>query len=141
MKRTKWMLMMTSMLLSGLAVAQLQGDAKIVAQVPFEFMVANRFVPAGRCEIRSFAKNGGAQTIRLDGTRVALFARASLTETKKAADNYALVFKRYGNQYFLSGIKLPGSHVTYRLPESKAEAELRAQNLPGGEEVLLASLK
>jgi hypothetical protein len=52
-----------------------------------------------------------------------------------------LVFKRYGGQYFLSGIRIEGSNITYELPASKAERELRAANAPASQTTLLASLK
>jgi hypothetical protein len=72
---------------------------------------------------------------------VGLFARSSQNEGKQDASHYALVFKHYGDRYFLSGIKLQGSNITYRLPESKVEAELRAQSVSATEETLRASLK
>jgi hypothetical protein len=52
-----------------------------------------------------------------------------------------LVFERYGDRYFLSSIRVQGSDRIYRLPTSKAEAELRAQNVAATEQTLLASLK
>jgi len=72
---------------------------------------------------------------------MSLFSTSSLTEGKQGASHYALVFKQYGDRYFLSGIKLQGSKITYHLPESRAEAELRAQNVSVTEETLLASLE
>jgi NADH:ubiquinone oxidoreductase subunit 5 (subunit L)/multisubunit Na+/H+ antiporter MnhA subunit len=75
------------------------------------------------------------------GAKVGLFSSWSQTESKQPASHYALVFNRYGDQYFLTGIKLQGSKITYHLPQSKAEAELRAQNVSATEETLLASLK
>ena len=141
MKHAKWMLTMTLVLLSGLASAQLTSEQKIVAQVPFEFTVANKIVPAGKCIVQPATMNARTLMIRNAGATVNLFASATLSETKKAAGQYALVFNHYRNQYFLSGIKLEGSKTIYMLPESKAEAELRAQNMPHAEEVLLASLK
>jgi hypothetical protein len=62
-------------------------------------------------------------------------------ETKKPAGSCALVFHRYNNRYFLSGIRIEGSKTVYRLPESKTEAELRAQNIPATDEIRVASLK
>ena len=53
----------------------------------------------------------------------------------------ALVFHKYGDRYFLSGMKIEGTRVMYRLPESKAEMELRAQNAPMSEQTLLAYLQ
>jgi len=141
MKRTTWMLMAVLMVLSGLAGAQLMGNAKIGIQVPFEFVVANKIVPAGEYVVQAATMDRMLLTMRDTGSKVNIFLATSLDETRKSADSYALVFNRYGDQYFLSGIKLQGSKIAYNLPESRAEAELRAQNMAATEVILLASLK
>ena len=141
MKHTKWLVVMTLVVLSGMAAAQLIGSTKVVAEVPFEFMVANKIVPAGECEVQAITMDGKTLVIRNTEAKVGLLSRSSQSEGKQDASNYALVFKHYGDRYFLSGIKLEGSKITYRLPESKVEGELRAQNASATEETLLASLK
>jgi hypothetical protein len=141
MKNAKWVVAVTLMVLSGMAAAQLIGSSRIVAQVPFEFVVANKIVPAGECEVQSATMDGKTLVIRNAGAKVGLLSASSLTEGQEGASHYALVFNRYGDRYFLSGIKIEGSKVTYRLQESKAEAELRAQNASAAEETLLASRK
>jgi hypothetical protein len=141
MKHAKWTLTMILMMLPALAAAQLGSEQKLVTQVPFEFTVANKIVPAGQCILEPATMNARTLMIRNVRGHVGLLAPASPSESKKAADNNALVFNHYGNQYFLSGIKIEGSKTMYKVPESKAEAELRAQNVPHVEEVLVASLK
>jgi len=141
MKHAKWLVVVTLVVLSGMAAAQLIGSSKIVAQVPFEFMVANKTVPAGEYFVEAFTMDGNTLVIRNTEAKVAVVSRSSQSEGKQDASNYALVFKHYGDRYFLSGIKLEGSKITYRLPESKVEAELRAKNASATEETLLASLK
>jgi hypothetical protein len=143
MKHVKWMLTMAITLtsFSGLGAAQSNYQHGIVAQVPFEFKVGNKFVPAGRCEILTTAENRGSLTIRNVKAKTSTIVWASLRESKEAAGTYALVFDRYGDQYFLTGIRLEGRTENYKLPETKAEAELRAQNAGGTEEVFVAALK
>ena len=141
MKHANWLVVMTLVVLSGMAAAQLIGSTKVVAQVPFEFMVANKIVPAGECAVQAITMDGNTLVIRNAEAKVALVSRSSQSEGKQEASNYALVFKHYGDRYFLSGIKLEGSNITYRLPESKVEAELRAQSVSATEESLRASLK
>ena len=141
MKHANWLVVMTLVVLSGMAAAQLIGSTKVVAQVPFEFMVANKIVPAGECAVQAITMDGNTLVIRNAEAKVALVSRSSQSEGKQDASNYALVFKHYGDRYFLSGIKLEGSNITYRLPESRAETELRASNASATEETLLASLK
>ena len=141
MKNAKWMLPVMVMLLSGLMAAQSLASSTVVAQVPFEFMANNKIVPAGECIIQSADMDARVLTIRNVATKTGLLAPSSRADAKKAADSTVLVFKHYGNQYFLSEIRLEGSNQTYKLSPSRAEAELRAQNAPVSQKTLLASLK
>ena len=141
MKNAKWMLPVTLMLLSGLMAAQSLTSSHIVAQVPFDFMVNNKIIPAGECTVQSADMDARVLTIRNFAAKKSLFASSSHGEENKSADSTVLVFKRYGNLYFLSEIRLEGSKRTYKLTESRAEAELRAQNAPASEQTLLASLQ
>ena len=67
--------------------------------------------------------------IRNTAAKVGLFSSASPDQSKKAASEYALVFHKYGDHYFLAGIKLADERTAYWLPPNKAEAELRSQNV------------
>ena len=141
MKHANWLVVVALVVLSGMAAAQRIGSTRIVAQVPFEFMVANKIVPAGEYVVQAFTMDGKTLVIRNAEAKVGLLSPSSQSEGKQDASNYALVFKHYGDRYFLSGIKLQGSNITYRLPESKVEAELRTQSVSATEESLRASLK
>jgi hypothetical protein len=133
---------MLVMVFSIMAVAQqLIASPTIVVQVPFEFVAANKIVPAGECEVQAITMDGRTLMIRNGDAKVSLFASTSRTESKQSARNYTLVFNRYGGRYFLTGVKLEGSKITYLLPESRAEVELRAQKTPSTEETLVATLK
>ena len=140
MKIAKWMLPVT-LLLSGLMAAQSLASSTVVAQVPFEFMANNKIIPAGECIVQSADMNARVLTIRNVSAKTSLLAPSSRGDAKEASANTVLIFKHYGNQYFLSEIRLEGSNRTYKLSESRAEAELRAQNVPASKQTLLASLK
>jgi len=143
MKNAKWILAMTMAvtLLPGLASAQLTSSDRVVAQVPFDFILAGKVVPAGKLTVQMAGAGAKTLVVRNPDAGVTLMTGSSPAELKHAPAQCALVFTRYGNRYFISGIKLAGDRTSYRLPESKAEAEMRAQNGPGSEEVLLASLQ
>ncbi len=141
MKRAKWMLPVTLMLLSGLMAAQSLTSSHVVAQVPFDFMVGDKIIPAGECIVQAADMGSRILTINNVASKKSLLTPASRGEAKHAADRTVLVFSRYGSQYFLAEIRLEGSNETYKLPESRAEAELRAQNAPASQQTLLASLK
>lgn len=139
MKCRRWMFALTLTLLPLLAAAQLNSTQKIGAQVPFEFMVSNKAVPAGTFIVQTtnidkiLSLSNGERTVNM-------FLVASPDESRTPAADYALVFHRYGDQYFLQGMKLKGSRTIYWFPKSKAETELLARNVPATEEILLASL-
>ena len=134
-------LALTLTILPLLAAAQLSDNDRIVAQVPFEFVVGARSIPAGECSVRLAARGWRTLMIHNQAAKMALFAPTSLDETKQASGHYALVFHKLADKYFLAEIKLAGSNAIYRLPQSKAEAELLSQNVTLTEKILLASLK
>lgn len=141
MKSAKWVLLVSMMVLSGMAVAQSISNSRIVAQVPFEFMAANKIIPAGECVVQSQNQDGSVLLIRNFDAKRNLMSLASHTEAKQNSAETVLIFNRYGDRYFLSAMRLEGSNWTYHLPESGAEAELRAQNVSATEETLLAAVK
>ena len=138
MKYTTRFLMLTLTLLPMLAAAQLQGDTKIQAQVPFDFAIGSKIVPAGELTLQRAAPGAGALALRNQKAKVNFFAGVIRVETKKPAATTALVFHKYGHRYFLWEVKVEGSRTMYQLPESRSEAELRAQNVQATEEILLA---
>ena len=129
------------LILSGLSGAQLLSSSRIATQVPFEFVVANEIVPAGQYVLQPATMGNTILSLRNARSKVNIFIPVSQDEIRKPAGSYALVFRQYGDQYFLSAMKLQGSKIVYRLPQSKAEVELRAQNVPASERILLASLQ
>jgi hypothetical protein len=124
-----------------LAVAQMVSSTRIVGEVPFPFMVGNKHVPAGKYTVEPATNGGRTLAIRNVDAKLGLFTPAMPTLAKKASGSYALVFHKYGDKAFLTGIKLAGDRTIYQIPESRAEAELRAQNVTATEEILLASAK
>lgn len=141
MKYVTRILALTLTILPLLAAAQLSNSERLVARVPFEFVVGNRTIPSGECSLRSAAPGWRTLMINNRDAKISLFAAASMDETKKASSHYALVFHVLGDKYFLAEIKVAGSRTIYRLPKSEAEAELLSQNLKPTETILLASAK
>jgi len=141
MKQTVWILAIAMIALSGAAVAQMATNAKLVTDVPFEFVVSNHIVEPGQWTVQAADMDGQILAIRNSDEKLNFYSTFVRDETPETAGSNALVFKRYGDQYFLSGIRIQGSKVTYRLPESGAETELRAHNAPVAEKILLAFLK
>ena len=122
-----------------LAAAQLTSNERIAAKVPFEFVLGNKVVPAGDWTVQSATMNSGVLQIRNIAAGVTMLTVPLPAASKKISKDYTLVFHKYGNNYFLAEVTIAGMRNGYRLRETKAEAELRAQNVPATTEILLAS--
>ena len=141
MKNAKWMLPVTLFLLSSLMTAQSITSSSVVANVPFDFVVNNKVIPAGDLVVKAADMEGKILAVRNFDAHASALASAMRAQQITASTDTVLSFKRYGGQYFLSGIRIAGSNWTYTLPESKAAKELRAQHAPISETTLLAVLK
>jgi len=139
MKYATRMLAIVVTLMPLLASAQLR-DNGMLAKVPFQFRAGNTLVPAGQCAVQRAGLNPSTLMIRNDGAKIALFATARTVSATKGSSGNALIFHKYGERYFLSGIRVEGSPIAYQFSEGKAEAELRAQNVPASQEIVLAQL-
>jgi hypothetical protein len=140
MKRATMMAAVLLMLLTSLASAQLTSSERIVAQVPFEFMVSNTMVPAGKYTVQLTEPGTKLLTISNRDAKVGLLSRTFIDENKTATSAITMVFNKYGDQHFLREIRLKDQTI-YRLPLNKSEAELLARNAPAAQEIVLASLQ
>jgi len=111
------------------SLAALPAVAKSVdgmrAQVPFDFHVGDRLVRAGDYTIK--AMTADEQLIRISsGKEVASVTTNSGRERGNGEGRARLVFRKYGDQYFLSAVW--GADSTGRtLSETKRERNLRKE--------------
>lgn len=140
MRYAKWISALL-LVLPTIAAAQMPAANRLVADVPFTFVVADRVMPMGKCIVQRADGVTQALLVRSPGTRQDVFVIAKAGDQKKAATAYSLVFHKYGRRYFLTGVKLEGSEAMYTFKPSKFEDELLAQGVRSTEEVLLASAK
>jgi hypothetical protein len=107
-----------------LAASRFGSYTGVMAEVPFEFEVGNKIIPAGALLIRS------------SDARVDVLSSVYASENGPPSEQTALVFHRYGDRYFLTAIRVRGVAIVYELPESKGEAELKTHS--AGEKILLS---
>jgi len=125
------------LLAAGSAFAQ---TIDVKGDVPFNFIVNKATVPAGQYELKSLSGDGKTLTLRgPDGKPVGIFSSIR-AESLKASDKTKLVFKRYGDRYFLSQIWVAGERAGCQLPMSAREKEL-AMNSTSERVVLRAELR
>ena len=99
---------------------------RLTANIPFDFSVAGKKLPAGKYWINRAQQDNGDTVVQIrstDGneniTRLTIPVR-----TFNPVKHGSLVFHRYGEEYFLSEIWPAGGLTGRELPKSHAEREL-----------------
>ena len=101
-----------------------QESSKAVANVPFAFHVKDVNLPAGNYAVKVVNSPGVIQIADARTGKAFVF----MTQGRNANTNEAprLTFHRYGNDYFLSSVWMPGQYG-YSLRQSAREKELAKQ--------------
>jgi hypothetical protein len=132
MKRTKqiaqsYLLLMVVLL--GVLTAAQAAPGPIRFAVPFDFAVGTEVLPAGEYSVQP-ALSDRSDRILLrsrDGRTVTTFFAVAV-KAEQASSQSTLVFKRYGDRYFLSQLWTQGSTLGREVPASSAEQEARKQS-------------
>ena len=99
---------------------------KLTANVPFDFTVSDKKLPAGKYSIsRAQTSNGDLvlQIVSADGQKN--ISRLTIPViTHKPMNQGTLVFNRYGNDYYLSEVWPAGGSTGRELLKSRTEREL-----------------
>ena len=99
---------------------------QVVADIPFDFIVANKTLPAGRYTVRAATSDGQGMSIRSrDGKSAAMILSNSVAEKSKER-KARMVFYRYGHQYFLAQV-WSGDSYGRQLHQCKKERNLRRE--------------
>jgi hypothetical protein len=111
---------LSMLLLGGSALAQ---TVHIRLTVPFDFNAGNKILPAGEYELRSAGQPdnpGMLEICRMDG-QVEMYIHASDLESTSAASETKVVFRHYGNIYFLSQVWTQGTRAGWEFPKTREE--------------------
>jgi hypothetical protein len=123
------------LLVAGSAFAQ---SGQIRATIPFNFTVSHTTLPAGNYSVST---TGGTDSILViqgaNGQTVKLVGSNHL-QASKLSDRTKLVFRCYGDRYFLAQVWTRGRQMGRELPKSPLESEI-AMDAAAHEVVLVAS--
>jgi hypothetical protein len=99
---------------------------KVRANVPFDFTVADKQLPAGRYSIGRVEQGFDSNILSITGLdNSSNIVRSSLPIQGRETTNVGrLVFHRYGNRYFLAELWLSGSSTGRKLFKSRSEREV-----------------
>jgi hypothetical protein len=118
------------------ATASAYAQTMLQANVPFNFIVAGKTLPAGEYTVHSLGTIQRVLLIR--GSDMSQMVVVNSCASAKPSDTAKLVFHRYGDRYFLSQIWTAGNSSGAELPPSTRESEI-AMDLPRQNVVLVAS--
>ncbi|MGH9842538.1 MAG: hypothetical protein ACREEM_27670 [Blastocatellia bacterium] len=128
---TKQVLKMFSMLSLAVALAAVAVHANpanpasppLKANIPFDFSVGNKTLPAGVYTVTPLT-TPGALRIRREDCRAAALVQTQSVQARHDQDQTKLVFRRYGDQYFLAQVWTAGESDVRELQKSRTEREL-----------------
>jgi hypothetical protein len=123
MKRQAFSLisLLTLLLMAGSAIAQ---TIHVRADVPFNFSVGNRTLPAGAYDIRTIGTDTQLLLLRARDGKSIMVMSGNTAEAFQRAEKTKLVFNRYGSQYFLAEIWVGGATLGRQLPKTSREKEV-----------------
>jgi hypothetical protein len=104
-------------------------SAKVRANIPFEFSIGYKPMPAGEYTVQQVSQGSSGLMIRsTDGKRAAIRLSDDTGRSKNNNTKARLVFHRYGERYFLAevwnGFNTTGRHLLKSKEESAIEKEL-----------------
>lgn len=107
--------------------ARAQSPVNIRVNVPFDFYVGDRLLPAGEYTVRRAAA-GANNTLVVAGVGGERAARqTSAVESGKSADATRLVFHRYADQHFLVSLWTEGEKQGREFLPSKRERAIKSE--------------
>jgi hypothetical protein len=115
------LLAIANLAMAGTSFAQTEG---VQANVPFDFTVGNKLLPAGTYQIQS--KSGVVISIRNHDKPIAMLTTVD-QDGASSKDGGKLIFHKYGDQYFLSEILCNSADLNVAVHPSKAEKRVRLQ--------------
>jgi len=106
-----------------LAAASAFAQQRMTVDIPFGFHAGTNIVPAGRYEVTQLSLVSGLTAIACDACGVDVRVLTNPGADNNEPTQGELVFNKYGDEYFLSTVRPPGSYVARVLPISKVESE------------------
>ena len=125
MKKQAYTMIALLVLVGSMAVAaqaQTSGRTQLIANIPFQFNVGNKTLPAGEYSVRQVNPDSDCGVLLLssrDGNASAMIQVDSVIG--KAQESAKLTFRRYGNKYFFAQAWIDGDNTGMQAPKSKAE--------------------
>jgi hypothetical protein len=115
------LLAIANLAMAGTSFAQSNG---VRANVPFDFTVGDKLLPAGTYTIKEQSEH--VIVIKNHDKPIAMLSLVN-GDSNKSPNGGKLMFHKYGSQYFLSEILCDGANMNLQVPQSKAEKRTALQ--------------
>jgi len=124
------------------SVPMTQAQVRSNAQVGFDFSLDQKEMPAGAYEISSLS-NSVLAVRNLDTREARLVIEPMHVQASQAAGipHAKLVFRKYGDQYFLAQVWNGQSNIGIAFPECKREKELQSASNSHQPELVVLAMK
>jgi hypothetical protein len=114
--------MLIGFIMAAAFAAQAQTTRRIVINVPFDFMVGKKSLPAGTYTIRQLTRdNDKVLLVQSADAHTTQVAATNPVDKHAASEVAQLDFHRYGDTYFLFRVWTPGVPTGRELPRSQSE--------------------
>jgi hypothetical protein len=113
--------------------AHAQAGKQFMVTIPFNFNVGGKALTAGQYLVGRSTQTS-AEGLMLRGTdgRAGVFILTRGMQTEDVQQDSKLVFRRYGDQYFLGEVWVSGSSTGRELPSSRKERLIKQENAKHG---------
>ena len=146
MKKQTYLIIAAIMLatVAGLSTAHAQTSSKLnlTANIPFDFYVGDKAMPAGEYTVICVNPTSPVKVLQIrskSGTTSAIVRTNSVNGLNQ--DNGRLLFNRYGDQYFFAQAWMAADGIGMQAPPSRAMKELELARAKHTTEALLASAR
>ena len=126
-KQILWMTLLLTMFASAAVTAQAQASHGLRANVPFDFVVGDKTIPAGHVSVQGVSAAGGGPLAIRNFEQGELAMRAGRPILASDESNQCkLVFRKYGTRHYLAQIWIPG-YKAWEVMKSKEERSLERE--------------
>lgn len=110
------------------AVASANGQSRtVVANIPFEFSVGDKALPAGQYMVRAASENGNALAVQNKQSAKCAIRLSNSIQASRESEKTKLVFHRYGPRYFLAEVWTTGERIGRQLLKTKEQRTIESQ--------------
>lgn len=112
--------------------ARAQAGKQFTVTIPFDFYVAGKTLPAGQYHVGRSTEDSEGLVVRGTDGLTGVFVLTRAIQTAELQQQSRLVFRRYGDQYFLGEVWISARSNGRELPKSRKERSVKQENFKPG---------